>query len=87
MVRRMRSEHMNELSDHKPKKVVICVERKRWGAMNGERKWRIKWKVLHDLEKKEEYKESARVKWNERMKRLGRVAECTGRTWWKRCVV
>ena len=29
MIRRMRSERMNELSDHKPKKVVIYVERKR----------------------------------------------------------
>ena len=26
MIRRIRSKHMNELSDHKPKKVVICVE-------------------------------------------------------------
>ena len=37
--------------------------------MNGERKRRIKWEVLRDLEKKEEYKESTRAKWNERMER------------------
>ena len=36
MIRRMRSERMNELSDHKPKKVVICVEKRRWRAVNGE---------------------------------------------------
>ena len=33
MIGRMRSELMNELSDHKPKKVVICVEKKRWRAV------------------------------------------------------
>ena len=38
MIRRMRCERMNELSDHKPKKVVICVEKRRWRAVNGERK-------------------------------------------------
>ena len=69
MIRKMRSERMNELSDHKPKKVVICVEKKRWRVVNGERKRRIKWNVLRDSEKKEEYKESTRVKWNERMDR------------------
>ena len=37
--------------------------------MNGERKRRIKWEVLRDSKKKEEYKESMRVKWNERMER------------------
>ena len=37
--------------------------------MNGERKRRIKWEVLRDSEKKEEYKESTRVKWNERIER------------------
>ena len=37
--------------------------------MNSERKRRIKWEVLRDSEKKEEYKESTRVKWNERMER------------------
>ena len=67
MVRRMRSECMNDLSDHKPKKVVICVERKRWRAVNGERKQRIKREVLRETEKKEEYKESMRVEWNGRM--------------------
>ena len=35
MIRRMRCERMNELSDHKPKKVVICVEKRRWRAVNG----------------------------------------------------
>ena len=60
---------MNELSDHKPKKVVICVEKRRWRAVNEERKRRIKWEVLRDSEKKEEYKVSTRVKWNERMER------------------
>ena len=69
MIRRMRCERMNELSDHKPKKVVICVEKRRWRSVNGERKRRIKWEVLCDSEKKEEYKESTRVKWNERMER------------------
>ena len=69
MIRRMRSERKNELLDHKPKKVVICVEKKRWIAVNGEWKRRIKWEVLRDSEKKEEYKESTRVKWNERMER------------------
>ena len=62
---------MNELLDHKPKKVVIYVEGKRWRAMNGERKQKIKWEVLRDFEKKE-YKESTRVKWNERMEREAR---------------
>ena len=61
MIRRIRSERKNELSDHKPKKVMICVE-KRWRAVNGERKRRIIWEVLRDSEKKEEYKESTRVK-------------------------
>ena len=61
MIRRMRCEHM--------KKVVICVEKRRWRAVNGERKRRIKWEVLRDSEKKEKYKESTRVKWNERMER------------------
>ena len=65
----MRCERMNELSDHKPKKVVICVEKRRWRVVNGERKRRIKWEVLRDSEKKEEYKKSTRVKWNERMER------------------
>ena len=76
---------MNELSDNNPKKVVICVEKRRWRAVNGEQKWRIKSEVLRDSEKKEEYKEITRVKWNERMERerLGRAAECSGRTWWK----
>ena len=37
--------------------------------MNGEGKRRIKWEVLRDSDKKEEYKESTRVKWNERMVR------------------
>ena len=37
--------------------------------MNGERKRRIKWEVLRDSEKKEEYKDSTRVKCNERMER------------------
>ena len=69
MIRRMRCERMNELSDHNPKKVVICVEKRRWTAVNGERKRRIKWEVLRNSEKKEEYKESTRVKWNERMER------------------
>ena len=69
MIRRMRCERMNELSDHKPEKVVICVEKRRWKAVNGEQKWKIKWEVLRDSEKKEEYKESTRVKWNERMER------------------
>ena len=49
-------------------------------VVNGERKRRIKWEVLRDSEKKEEYKESMRVKWNERMER---AAECSRRTWWK----
>ena len=62
MIRRMRGERMNELSDRKPKKVVICVEKRRWRAVNGERKRRIKWEVLRDSEKKEEYRESTRVK-------------------------
>ena len=62
MIRRMRCERMNELSDHKPKKVVICVEKRRWRAVNEERKRRIKWEVLRESEKKEEYKESTRVK-------------------------
>ena len=83
MVRRMRSECTSELSDHKPKKVVICVERKRWRVVNGEQKRRIKWEVLRDSEKKEEYKESMRAKWNERMERLGSVAECSRSNWWK----
>ena len=61
MIRRMRCERMNELSDHKPKKVVICVEKRRWRAVNGERNRRIKWEVLRDSEKKEEYKESTRA--------------------------
>ena len=52
-----------------PKKVVICVEKRRWRAANGERKRRIKWEVLRDSEKKEEYKVSTRAKWNERMER------------------
>ena len=69
MIRRMKCDRMNELSDHKPKKVVICVEKRRWRAVNGERKRRIKREVLRDSEKKEEYKESMRVKWNERMER------------------
>ena len=55
---------MNELSDHKPKKVVICMER--WRALNGERKQRIKREVLRETEK-EEYKDSMRVEWNGRM--------------------
>ena len=82
MIRRMRCERMNELSDHKPMKVVICVEKKRWRAVNGERKRRIKWEVLRDWEKREEYNESTRVKWNERKERerLGRAAECSERT-------
>ena len=81
---RMRCERMNELSDHKPKKVVNCVEKRRWRAVNEERKRRIKWEVLRDSEKKEEYKVSTRVKWNERMKgKMVRAAECSGRTWWK----
>ena len=42
MIRRMRCERLNELSNHKPKKVVICVEKRRWRAVNGERKRRIK---------------------------------------------
>ena len=42
MIRRMRCERMNELSDHKPKKVVICVEKRRWIEVNEERKRRIK---------------------------------------------
>ena len=42
MIRRMRCEQMNELSDHKPKKVVICVVKRRWRAVNEERKRRIK---------------------------------------------
>ena len=54
MIRRMRCERMNEFSDHKPKKVVICGEKRRWRAVNGERKRRIKWEVLRDSEKKEE---------------------------------
>ena len=37
MIRRMRCERMNELSDHKLK-VVISVEKRRWRAVNGERK-------------------------------------------------
>ena len=69
MIRRMKCEYMNELSNHKPKKVVICVEKRRWRAVNGERKRRIKWEMLRDSEKKAEYKESTRVKWNERMER------------------
>ena len=69
MIRRMRCERMNELSDHKPKKVVICAEKRRWRAVNEERKRRIKWEVLRDSEKKEEYKVSTRVKWNDRMER------------------
>ena len=36
--------------------------------MNSERKRRIKWEVLRNLEK-EEYKESTRVMWNEKMER------------------
>ena len=54
IIRRMRSERMNELSDHKTKKVVICVEKRRWTAENGDWKRRIKWEVLRDLGKKEE---------------------------------
>ena len=83
MVRRMRSELMNELLDNKPKKVMICVKRKRWRALNGERKKRIKWKVLRDPEKKDEYKESTRVKWNERMER---EAGESNRMQWKNMV-
>ena len=55
MIRRMRSERMNELSDHKPKKSCDL-----YGEEEVERR---------DSEKKEEYKESTRVKWNERMER------------------
>ena len=51
MIRRMRCERMNELSDHKPKKVVICVEKRRWRVVNGERKRRIKWEVLRERRK------------------------------------
>ena len=50
MIRKIRSERMNELPDHKPKKVAICVEKKRWRVVNGERKWSIKWEVMRDLE-------------------------------------
>ena len=50
MIRRMRCERMIY---YKPKKVVICVEKRRWRAVNGEQKQRIKWEVLRDSEKKE----------------------------------
>ena len=83
MIRRMRGERMNELSDRKPKKVVICVEKRRWRAVNGERKRRIKWEVLRDSEKKEEYKESTRVKQNKRMERETRKSS---RMQWKNLV-
>ena len=83
MIRRMRCERMNELSDHKPKKVEICVEKRRWRAVNGERKRRIKWEVLRDSEKKEEYKESTRVKWNEKMER---ETDESSRMQWKNLV-
>ena len=83
MIRRMRCDRMNELSDHKPKKVVICVEKRRWRAVNEERKRRIKWEVLRDSEKKEEYKVSTRVKWNEKMER--ETGE-TSRMQWKNLV-
>ena len=37
--------------------------------MNSERRRKIKWEVFSDSEKKEEYKESMRVKWNEKIER------------------
>ena len=48
---------------------MIRVESKRWRSVNGEQKRRIKWKMMRDSEKKEEYKKSTRGIWKGRIER------------------
>ena len=72
MIRRMKCDRMNELSDHKPKKAVMVNGS---GGLNGKycstRKRRKNIRRVREL--------SGMKGWRER---LGRTAECSGRNWW-----
>ena len=63
LVRRMRTVNENALSDHKPKSMRVRVDGRRWRATGGDRRrTRVKWEVLKDERKREEYKEATRVR-------------------------
>ena len=57
MVRRFRTVEEMSLSDHKPKSIRIAVNKRKWRATEGDRrKKRIKWEMLRDEGKKNDYK-------------------------------
>ena len=80
IVKRMRTVNEVTLSDHKPKSMTIKVVEKKWRTAGGRtRRRKVKWEVLRDERKKEEYKvetqrrmderenggEESRMKWDE----------------------
>jgi len=61
LVKRMRTVNEMSMSDHKPKSISVKIVEKKWRTCGGRKSsQKIKWEVLKEVEKKEEYKEATR---------------------------